>query len=235
MQISPIRKHLRPDASRTGGTPVSRLLYCLVGTVMLLGASPAGDAPLYSNDFSAVSPGKLPEDQFLALAGEFTAKDVDGNRVVELAGTPFDSFGVLFGPTPETAACTVSARIWAATTGRRFPEFGVGANDTGGYKLWLMPRTKQVAIRKADQFVATAPYEPWQTGTWTRFRLQLSKAGDGAAWTVRGKVWPDGKEEPKEWTVSFDNIEEPSPGRPNLWANTYSGQPVRFDDLTLER
>src|SRR5215213_7429859 len=168
------------------------------GVLSLLAAAPAGDAALYSNDFSDTQPGKLPEDQFLALAGEFTVKDVDGNRLLELAGTPFDSFGVLFGPTPEQPACTVSARIWAATTGRRFPEFGVGANDTGGYKLWLMPRTKQVAIRKADQFAATARYDGWQTGTWTRFRLQVVKSGEGEKWTVRGKVWPDGKDEPKE-------------------------------------
>src|SRR5688572_15772866 len=199
-----------------------------LAVLVSLAAAPAADAPLYSNDFSAVAPGKLPEDQFLALAGEFTVKDVDGNRVVELAGTPFDSFGMLFGAAPEQPACTVSARIWAATTGRRFPEFGVGANDTGGYKLWLMPRTKQVAIRKADQFVATAPYEAWQTQTWTRFRLQVTNSTAGASWTVRGKVWPDGKDEPKEWTVTFDEPEAPSSGRPSVWANTYSGQPVRF-------
>lgn len=206
---------------------------CL-GVLSLLAAAPAGDAPLYANDFSNLAPGKLPEDQFLALAGEFAVKDVDGNRVVELTGTPFDSFGMLFAAAPAQPACTVSARIWAGTTGRRFPEFGVGANDTGGYKLWLMPRTKQLALRKADQTVATAPYEAWQTGMWTRFRLQVTKAGD-AAWTVRGKVWPDGREEPKDWAVSFDETEEPSPGRPSLWANTYSGQPVRFDDLKVER
>src|SRR3712207_5638942 len=97
-----------------------RQMICL-SLIALLAAAPAGDpAPLYSNDFSSLAPGKLPEDQFLALAGEFVVKDVDGNRVVELAGTPFDSFGMLFGPAPEQPACTVSARIWGATTGRRF-------------------------------------------------------------------------------------------------------------------
>ena len=43
-----------------------------------------------------------------------------------------------------------------ATTGRRFPEFGVGLNDAGGYKLWLMPRLKLVLIRKGDVELAKA-------------------------------------------------------------------------------
>src|SRR5690242_6476751 len=108
-----------------------RILACLA-LASLLAAAPAGDAPaLYSNDFSKLSPGKLPDDQFLALAGEFSVKDVDGNRLVELAGTPLDSFGLLFGPTADAPTGTVSARIWAATTGQRFPEFGVGLNDAG--------------------------------------------------------------------------------------------------------
>jgi hypothetical protein len=195
-------------------------------------ATPAGDAPpLYSNDFAKLSPGKLPDDQFLALAGDFAVKDVDGNRLLELAGTPLDSLGLLFGPTPEAPTGTVSARIWAATTGKRFPEFGVGTNDAGGYKLWLMPRQKLVAIRKGDETVATAPYAGWKDQSWTRLMLQVSKAGDNA-WAVRGKVWADGAAEPKDWTISYGEQTEPTPGRASVWGNPYSGQPIRFDDLT---
>src|SRR4051794_20592326 len=192
-------------------------------------AAPAGDAPLYSNDFAKMEPGKLPEDQFLALAGEFAVKDVDGDRGVELAGAPPDSCGVLFGPAPDAPTDTVSARIWGATTGRRFPEFGVGSNDAGGYKLWLMPRQRQVALRKGDDTLATAPYEKWATATWTQFRLQVAKGGD-AAWTIRGKVWPGGSEEPKDWLVHFDDKTEPMPGRASVWGSPYSSQPIRFDD-----
>jgi hypothetical protein len=214
-------------------TRISSIVLLLLVAVAT-GAAAAGDAPLYSNDFSKAAPGKLPEDQFLVLAGEFTVKDVDGNRLVELAGTPLDSMGLLFGPTPAAPTGAVSARIWGATTGERFPEFGVGANDAGGYKLWLMPRQKLVAIRKGDETVATAPYENWKTGTWTRMTLQVSKVGEGA-WSVRGKVWPDAAAEPKGWTISFDEKTEPTPGRASLWANPYSGQPIRFDDLVLTR
>jgi hypothetical protein len=202
--------------------------------LVLIAAAPAGDAPLYSNDFAKLSPGKLPDDQFLALAGDFAVKDVDGNRLVELGGTPLDSLGLLFGPTPQAPTGTVSARIWAAATGKRFPEFGVGSNDAGGYKLWLMPRQKLLAIRKGDETVATAPYAGWKDQSWTRLTLQVSKAGDGA-WVVRGKVWADGAAEPKDWTVSFDEKAEPTPGRASVWGNPYSGQPIRFDDLIVTK
>lgn len=201
---------------------------------LVAAAAPAGDAPLYSNDFAKLAPGKLPEDQFLALAGEFTVKDVDGNRLVELAGTPLDSLGMLFGPTPDAPTGTVSARIWGATTGKRFPEFGVGANDAGGYKLWVMPRQKLVSIRKGDETVATAPYDAWKDQTWTRLTLQVGKAS-GDAWVVRGKVWAAGTAEPTDWTVSYDEKAEPTPGRASVWGNPYSGQPIRFDDLAVTK
>ena len=206
----------------------------LLALLVLLAAAPAGDAPLYSNDFAKMEPGNLPEDQFLALAGEFAVKDVDGDRVVELAGTPLNSYGLLFGPTPDAPTGTVGARIWGATTGRRFPEFGVGSNDAGGYKLWLMPRQRKVAIRKGDDTLATAPYEKWATGTWTHFRLQVAKVGD-AAWVVRGKLWPAGSDEPKDWLITVDEKTEPPAGRASVWGNPYSGQPIRFDDLRVER
>ena len=217
-------------ASRTGGTPVSRLALLLC----LLGAADVGDGSLYSNDFSKVPPGKLPEgEEFLALAGEFVVKDVDGNRLIELAPTPLESFGLLFGPAPEKPNYAVGARIWGATTGRRTPEFGVGSHDAGGYKLWLMPRQKLVAIRKGDQTLATAPYDAWRTATWTTFRLEVVPAGEGK-WAVRGKVWAEKSDEPKDWTIRFDDTAEPPAGRASLWGNPYSGQPIRFDDLRVK-
>jgi hypothetical protein len=184
----------------------------------------AAPAPV---DLSKIPPGKLPEDQFLALAGEFSVKDVDGKRVIELAATPLETFGLLFGAaTPEPSA-EVSARVWGDVTGKRTPEFGVGSNDAGGYKLWLMPRQHRLVIRKGDQTVASAKYDAWKPATWTRFVLQADMTG------VRGKAWPDGSPEPKDWLVTFRDPEPSAPGRPSVWGNPYSGKPIRFDDLKV--
>src|SRR5687768_13545928 len=107
----------------------------LAGLFLLAAAAaPAGDAPpAYSNDFAKAATGKLPDEEFLVLSGNFEVKDVAGERLLELSPYPVDAFGLLFGPAGE-ATGGVSARVWGATTGRRFPEFGVGSNDTGGYK-----------------------------------------------------------------------------------------------------
>ena len=42
--------------------------------------------------------------------------------------------------------------------------------------------------------------------------LQVSKTGD-STWVVRGKAWPEGAAEPKDWTISSDERTEPTPGR----------------------
>ena len=180
--------------------------------LLLLGAAPAGDAPapLYSNDFAKAAAGPPPDDEVLVLSGTFEVKDVGGEKLLELSPYPLDTFGMLFGPADHATGC-VSARVWGATTGRRFPEFGIGSNDTGGYKLWLMPRQKLLALRKSDQTLATAPYDAWKSETWTHFRLAVTKAGEGA-WKVRGKAWPGGAEEPKDWTVTFDETTKPPAG-----------------------
>lgn len=201
--------------------------------LLLLAAAPAGDAPapVYSNDFARAAAGPLPDDEFLVLAGTFEVKGVDGEKLLELAPYPLDTYGLLFGPA-DHATGSVAARVWGAATGRRFPEFGVGSNDTGGYKLWLMPRQKLLALRKADQTLATARYDAWKSETWTHFRLAVAKAGEDV-WKVQGKAWPGGAEEPKDWPISFDETTEPPAGRASLWGNAYSGKPIRFDDLRM--
>src|SRR5687767_590233 len=99
--------------------PLLLLVCCLVGA----------DAPrppaAFSLDFESLEPGgKLPED-FLVLNGKFAVREVDGNNLLELPGEPLDGFGLLLGPS-DHAAVDVTARIWSASTGKRFPEFGIG-------------------------------------------------------------------------------------------------------------
>ncbi|HXE53721.1 MAG TPA: hypothetical protein VN541_11925, partial [Tepidisphaeraceae bacterium] len=106
----------------------------LLASLVLLGAGqPSGNTKVYRNDFEKAEQGKVPPDMTV-LDGTFTVREVDGNKCLELAGDPLGSFGVLFGPERITAM-DVKARIWAAAKGKRFPEFGIGAGDAGGYKL----------------------------------------------------------------------------------------------------
>lgn len=199
-----------------------------------LRATRAVNAPaaqqLYSNDFEKAADGDPPKDMSV-LNGTFAVKAVDGNKVLELAGDPVDSFGVLFGPEGESHLC-VQARLYGTATGKRSPEFGVGLGDSNGYKLWLMPATNQLQILKGEDVAATAPFT-WKSGTWTVLKLE-ARAVDGKT-IVEGKAWAHGSEEPKDWAVTFEDKDEAPKGRASAWGSPYSSTPIRFDDLIVSK
>ena len=187
--------------------------------------------PLYENGFEKAEVGKVPED-FLVLNGEFAVKEADGNKFLELPGTPLESFGVLFGP-GETSGAAVSARISGTAKGRRYPTFGVGLGGVSGHKLQVSPGKNAVELFKDQEVRVSVPYE-WKSGVWTLFRLQVRAVKDGA-WRIEGKAWPQGSDEPKDWLIAFDEKEKPVAGRASIFACPFSGTPIWFDDLAVER
>ena len=211
---------------RRGGT--------LLAATALLCALPALSAqqpaaPIYAQNFDQLAEGNPPEE-ILILNGTPTVKKVDGNGLLEMAPDPLDSHGILFGPADKTDY-PVSARVHAASTGKRFPEFGAGACGPGQYRLWIMPAVGEVQLIKGEEVRGSAKYA-WTTGTWTRLKLRVAKTTAGRA-KVEGKAWPDGQPEPKDWTLTFDDPEAPKPGRACLFSTPYSGQPTRFDDILV--
>ncbi len=185
--------------------------------------------PLYQNDFEQAALDKVPDD-FLVLDGQFAVKEEGGNKFLELPGAPLDTFGVLFGPT-EKEGTAVFARIYGTGKGRRYPSFAVGLNGQGtaAYRLQVSPAKKALELFKGDEVKATVPYE-WQSGAWTRLRLQVRKVKDGQ-WRVEGKAWAD--KEPSAWLVSFDEKEEPVAGKASIWGSPYATTSIRFDDLKV--
>ena len=125
---------------------------------------------LYENNFEKTTVGPAPAD-FLVLDGDFTVKEGEGNKYLELPGAPLDMFGVLFGPTTNAGVC-LSARIYATGKGRRFPQFGVGLGGQNGYKLKVSPAKDAVEIFLGDDSVGSAPFH-WKSGGWTMFKLQI--------------------------------------------------------------
>jgi hypothetical protein len=187
--------------------------------------------PLYENNFEAVEAGKVPED-FLVLNGSFAVKSLGTNKVLELPGAPLDSFALQFGPA-ETVNTTVSARICGTTQGRRSPTFGVGLGGAGGWRLQMSPGKKAVELFKDQDLKASATYE-WKSSIWTRFKLQLRQVKDNA-WRVEGKVWAEGRAEPRDWTIAAEETEKPIPGRASVAGSPFSGTPIWFDDLAVEK
>lgn len=204
-----------------------RLALRIVAVLIVLVA--AADKPAYRSDFKHAEVGKIPAD-ITVLDGPFAVRDVGGNKCLELAGDPIGTFGALFGP-GDRVATDVKARIWAAAQGKRFPEFGIGANDAGGWKLILAPARHVLELRRGDDTNVTAAAK-WSSGSWTWFRLRIVP-GEKPGWRIEGKVWPDGQPEPSRWPIRAEDPEAPPAGHASLWGIDYSEQPIRFDDLTV--
>jgi len=208
---------------------------CIVVCAAVAGlaiAAPAQTAKLlYENSFEKADLGKVPDD-FLVLDGQFAVKEEGGNKFLELPGAPLDSYGALFGPT-ETEDISVSARIFGTGKGRRHPTCGVGLNGQGtsAYRLQVSPAKKALELFKGEEVKASVPYE-WQSGTWTRLRLQVRKLKEGK-WKVEAKAWPEGGKEPAAWAVAFEEKERPVAGKASIWGSPYATTPIRFDDLAV--
>lgn len=198
--------------------------------VLTLCAAPVhAQTTLYENDFEKAAVGQVPAE-FLVLDGDFSVKESDGNKYLELPGAPLETFGLLFGPTTNAGVC-VSARMYGTAKGRRYPRFSVGLNGPSGYKLSVSPQIGAIEIFKGDEALTSVPFA-WKSGTWTMLKLRVRFVGDNL-WKIEGKAWRESEPEPVIWMISQEEKTAPHPGRASLWGAPYSGTPIRFDDILL--
>jgi hypothetical protein len=203
----------------------------ITATVVALTASaqtPA-DKVLFNNDFESADADSVPEE-LMVLAGQFSVKEIDGNKAVELPGAPLEDFGALFGPA-ESEGVAVRARIRSESSKRLVPRFGVGLSGVSGYRLLVSPGQNALQLLEDQQVVVSSPFD-WKPGTWTSLHLQVRKVSEGK-WIIEGRVWADGTPEPKDWPISFEVSEAPPAGKASIWGAPYSGKPIFFDDLSV--
>jgi len=193
------------------------------------GAQTRADEVLFKTDFESVNVDSLPEE-LMVLAGQFSVKEIGGNKVLELPGNPLEDFGALFGPA-ESEGVAVRARVRSERTKRLAPRFGVGLSGVSGYRLLVVPGQNVLQLLKDQQVVASAPFD-WKPDTWTSLHLEVRKISEGK-WIIQGRVWSEGTSEPETWSISFEVSEIPPAGRASIWGAPYSGKPILFDDLSL--
>lgn len=185
--------------------------------------------PAFKEDFSKTEVGAAPEG-LMIMSGQFAVKEDGGNKVLELPGSPLDTFGALFGPAPATLDGTASARFLGTKQGRKFPTFAVSLHGVGGFRLQASPGKKALEIYKGDVPLTSVPLK-WESGKWTHLRIQVRAKGEGAV--IEGKVWADGSAEPAEWMIKHEEASAPKPGRAGIWGSPYAGTEIRFDDLAV--
>jgi outer membrane protein assembly factor BamB len=107
---------------------------------------------------------------------------------------------------PESSNYTIQADIYCGEVKDQLPDGGVGAHR---YVLYLDGKadltTKKRQLRlvswEARNRVNEAVEFDWQKDTWYTVKLKAEVDGDKV--TMRGKAWPRGTEEPKEWQLNF--------------------------------
>ena len=166
------------------------------------------------------------------LAGDFAVQREGTNHFLELPGAPLDSFAAQFGPGGKDKM-VVSARVWGTKKGRRTPTFGVGLGGVSGWKLQVAPAKDALELLQDQSVQASANYE-WKSGTWTQLRLQILP-GHGDEWKIVGKAWAADEDEAKATLVSVSTKIEPVTGRPSIIGSPFSGTPIRYDELRVER
>ena len=210
---------------------MNNLAIFIIAAIVPLTASaqtPA-DRVLFKTDFESTNVDSVPEE-LMILAGQFFVKEIDGNKALELPGTPLEDFGALFGPA-ESDGVAVRARVRSESSKRLAPRFGVGLSGVSGYRLLVSPGQNALQLLKDQQVVASAPFE-WKQGTWTSLQLQVRKICEGK-WIIEGRAWADGTPEPKDWSISFEVSEAPPAGKASIWGAPYSSRPILFDDLSV--
>ena len=186
---------------------------------------------LYKANIDNTEIGEVPDD-FLVLDGDFSVKQENGNKFIELPGSPLDSFGIMFGPSASQGN-EISARIYGTKKGRRYPVFGVAMNGVNGYRLQITPAKRSIELLKGKNVIAETAFR-WTSGSWLKLSLSITKTKE-SEWTITGKVWEDEKIKPTKTTLSFKETKEPRKGKPSIWGSPYSDTPIRYDDIFINK
>lgn len=208
---------------------VNGILYCRSnqGTLVALDLRPGAVAAAptkaepFAADFEKDAVDKLPAS--IVSEAAFAVKEDAGNKFLELPGTSAaETVSAQFGSA--TAQMQVSARAWSAKKGRMYPQFGLGAGGTAGWRVQVSPGKKAVELLLGDEIKATASFE-WTTEKWTQLSLSVH------AGKIEASAQVEGQTEPTKLTAEAAGA-LPT-GKAVLWAGPFAGTAIRFDDLKL--
>ncbi len=189
-------------------------------------------------DFSKVADGRPPAG-WINAAGKFAVQETkEGKFLFKLANNanaPVAKANTYFGK-PTLTDYTIQADVMSQKVRGDMADGGVIANrytlllDGNKQRLRLMSWD---AIPRVDE---TQTYE-WKPDTWYTLKLTVESHGDKAV--VRGKVWQRGQDEPKSWTVTYEDPVGNKQGSPGLYGNALGvrenapGAGVYYDKVSV--
>jgi hypothetical protein len=194
----------------------------------------SADAKLksFTIDSEAWEEGVPPKDLFV-LDGTVKIAVKDGSKAILIEPNPIVDVGIQVG---ESAAGTTIAqvRVKASKRGRSSPRFGISVHGLTGRRLYVNCAKKQLELVHGETTIATAPFA-WESDTWTLLHLSAVLSPEGK-WTVTGKAWKEGTEEPKEPLVKEEQPQDQikGNGKVTLWGTPFSEMPIYLDDVKVQ-
>ncbi len=148
-------------------------------------------------------------------------REVDGSNVLTKVTTiPKGARSRAWMGHSDLSEYTIAADVRGARMSDQLPDIGLTAH---GYVLDLMGEHQQLQIRSwsAQLRMASTVDFPWKEDTWYRmkFRVDLESEPPASVAILRGKVWPKGQPEPKEWTITARDESPNLNSSPGLYGN----------------
>jgi outer membrane protein assembly factor BamB len=192
----------------------------------------------YKPDFSKipVSPGGWVNTQ-----GKFAVKEISGKKLlVKLATNPniLVARANAYIGKPTLSNYTVQADVLGKTVPGHQADPGL---VNSRYNLVLVGNEQKLrlvswdALPRVDSTIAYA----WKPDVWYTLKLSVEPKGDKTL--VRGKVWPRGEAEPKDWMVTFEDPLPNKEGAPGLYgfatgipsSGDGSGAEIYYDNVSV--
>lgn len=155
---------------------------------------------------------------WIGAAYRHQPKEFEGeSMLVKIATIPKGVRSQCWMGWPQLHDYTVQADVYAPVQEDRRPDMGL-INQR--YTLDLMAKD-QLQIRSWTprlelRFAKTIDF-PWEAGHWYTIKFQAENGENSV--TLRGKVWPRGEAEPKEWTIEATDTPPNTHGSPGLFGN----------------
>jgi len=173
----------------------------------------------YAQDFEKIplppmGPGPAPGG-WVNATGKYNVVDLKGNKVLSKVNTdsrpPFARANAYI-TAPTATGYTIQADVMGTEVRQKLADIGVVANRytlilDGKIDPNINKRQLRLVSWEARPRINEAIDFDWKKDTWFTLKLQVDVQGDKAV--VRGKVWEQGKEEPK-WQIEFT---DPSPNK----------------------
>ncbi len=177
----------------------------------------------YTMDFEKVPVGATPGGWVNAM-GKFDVIEKDGSKVFRKIATnpaPPVARANAFITIPNVKGGTIQADVNGSEVRGGVPDIGLLLNR---YHLLLDgkrdvddgKRRLRISSWEAVPRLNHAVVFDWQPNSWYTIKLTVTCTDKTA--TVRGKVWPRGTPEPKEWTIQFEDTSPNHDGAPALYS-----------------